>query len=136
MTVTVDEAGKVEVGVRVTVRLSAETAIVLPKTAPFAYKAKVFPPIVPGFSDLEKVTTAVAFKPIFVAPLTGETESTEGTAVSVPPVVVNELEKVLEDGGGVFTVASDSNCVTTTCMLAAAGSGESGVKVTTGPATA
>src|SRR5438552_17568043 len=94
-TATVLDAGKYG-DFMVTTRLSAEMLVVtLPVSrVPFANKARLLL-IVPGFSDLEKVSTTATSSPTPIAPSLGVTLITVGGVVSAPAPVMNELENAV-----------------------------------------
>ncbi len=127
-TVTVLEAGSTP-AFNVTTRLSADTLMPIPNLFPSTNKPTVLLLIVLGFSGLLKVNTTAAFSPIPVAPLPGVTIATTGAVVSVPPPVVNELSKKLL----LFPDKSTTPPFTSTRIWLFAGSGDSGVNVTTLP---
>ena len=91
------------------------------------YSAKLFGLTVVGFSGLEKCRETVVFRPRFVDPSVGVTETTAGGVVSLVPAVV----KLSVEDGTVFPVKSCTP-LTETTIGEPDGNTADGVNVTSG----
>ena len=84
-------------------------------------------------SDSENVMTGFVFKPMFVEPSAGVTDTTVGGVVSDVAAVVNELTKLLH----IFpdrSVGDGEELFTRTVIVVLPGRGVEGVNVSTVPA--